>query len=131
MLYLEISKKVNRRKQRLMAPDFVYFYVFAFLMISSALGIIFAPRMYLSLLSLFFLVVFSSLLYLGLNAVYLSVFQFILCGLCLFVYVFLLLKKLELKACKTCKNRYEFFLYSFVRNMRLYLFYKRIFKFSF
>lgn len=108
MLYLEISKKVNRRKQRLMAPDFVYFYVFAFLMISSALGIIFAPRMYLSLLSLFFLVVFSSLLYLGLNAVYLSVFQFILCGLCLFVYVFLLLKKigrlnLSLKLVKLAK----------------------------
>ena len=77
-----------------MVPDFVYFYVFAVLMLVSAAGIIFAPRMYLSLLSLFFLVIFSSLLYFGLNAVYLSIFQFILCGVCLFVYIFLLLKKI-------------------------------------
>ena len=37
---------------------------------------------------------FSALIYLYLNSVYLSVFQFILCGLFLSVYIFLLIKKI-------------------------------------
>lgn len=78
-----------------MIPEIIYFYLLALLMIFCAAGVIFAPRMYLSALSLFFLIVFSSLLYFDLNASYIAVFQFILCGVCLSVYIFILLKKIS------------------------------------
>ena len=74
--------------------DILYFYMLAFLMLISASGIIFAPRMYLSVLSLLSFILFSSLLYLALNAGYIALFQFILSGLCIFIYIFLLLKKI-------------------------------------
>lgn len=59
-----------------------------------ALGVILAPRMYLSVISLFLLICFSSLLYFSMSAIYIGIFQFILCGICLSVYIFLLLKKI-------------------------------------
>lgn len=77
-----------------MESNVIYFYFLFAALCSSALGVIFSPRMYMSALSLFLLVCFSSLLYLGFSAVYLAIFQFILCGLFLSVYVFLLLKKI-------------------------------------
>ncbi len=75
-------------------PDVLAFYVLAVLILVSASMVILAPRMYLSVVSLFFLVIFSSFLYFGLNASYIAIFQFLLCGLCLFLYIFLLLKKI-------------------------------------
>lgn len=77
-----------------MMPEILYFYLLAFLILICAGGIIFLPRMYLSAFSLFGLIVFSSLLYLDLNAAYIAIFQFILCGVCLSVYIFILLKKI-------------------------------------
>lgn len=77
-----------------MVTNLIYFYFLFFGIICSAFGIIFAPMMYLSAISLFLFVCFSSLIYLYLNSVYLSVFQFILCGLFLSVYIFLLIKKI-------------------------------------
>lgn len=77
-----------------MVTNLIYFYFLFFATICCALGIIFAPMMYLSAVSLFLFVCFSSLIYLYLNSVYLSVFQFILCGLFLSVYLFLLIKKI-------------------------------------
>lgn len=72
----------------------IYFYFLFVALCTCALGVIFSPRMYLSVLSLFLLVCFSSVLYIGFNAGYLALFQFILCGLFLSVYIFLLLKKI-------------------------------------
>lgn len=77
-----------------MESNIIYFYSLFFAILTSAFGVIFAPRMYISVLSLFLLICCSSLLYLGLNAKYLAIFQFILCGLFLSVYIFLLLKKI-------------------------------------
>ncbi len=77
-----------------MVTNLIYFYFLFFGTIFCALGIIFAPMMYLSAISLFLFVCFSSLIYLYLNSVYLSVFQFILCGLFLSVYILLLIKKI-------------------------------------
>lgn len=77
-----------------MESNVIYFYLLFTALCAGAFGVIFAPRMYMSALSLLLVVCFSSLLYLGFNAVYLAVFQFILCGLFLFVYVFLFLKKI-------------------------------------
>lgn len=87
-------KRIGREKHKLMIPEVLYFYVLSILMIISAASIIAAPKMYLSVGSLFLLICFSSLLYLNLNAGYIALFQFLLCGLCLFVYIFLLLKKI-------------------------------------
>lgn len=77
-----------------MESNIFYFYSLFFLMTLSAIGVILAPKMYMSVISLFGLVTLSSLLYLGLNSQYVAIFQFILCGLFLSVYIFLLLKKI-------------------------------------
>lgn len=78
-----------------MESDVVYFYTLFFMILGSAFGVIFAPKMYLALLSLFGLICFSGFLYLGLNARYMAVFQFILCGIFLTLYILILLKKIE------------------------------------
>lgn len=75
--------------------DLVYFYSQFFLILFFALGIIFAPRMYLAVLSLFALICTSTLLLLDLNAYYIGIFQTILCAFILCFYIFLLLKKTE------------------------------------
>ena len=77
-----------------MFSEIIYFYLLFFSIIGAALGIILAPRMYFACLSMFLLVCLSSLLYLSLDAIYIAVFQFILCGIFLSVYMFLLLKKI-------------------------------------
>lgn len=88
--------------------ELLHFYVPALFLLFSALGIIFSPRMYLSLVSFFLFVVMSSLIFFDLNAKFIAVFQFILCGVCLVSYLFLLLKKmgrlnLELKLVSNSK----------------------------
>ena len=77
-----------------MGSDIIHFYSLFIILLASAFGVIFSPRMFLSVLSFFFLICSSSLLYLELNAKYIAVFQFILCGLFLMIYLFLLLKKI-------------------------------------
>ncbi len=77
-----------------MVTNLIYFYFLFFAVIICALGVIFAPMMYISAIALFLFICFSALIYLYLNSVYLSVFQFILCGLFLSVYIFLLIKKI-------------------------------------
>lgn len=78
-----------------MESNVVYFYTLFFMILGSALGVIFAPKMYLALISFFALICFSGFLYLGLNSQYLAVFQFILCGIFLTIYIMILLKKIE------------------------------------
>ena len=77
-----------------MVTNLIYFYFLFFATICCALGVIFAPMMYLSAIALFLFICFSSLIYLYLNSVYLSLFQFILCGLFLSAYIVLLIKKI-------------------------------------
>ena len=75
-----------------MESGIINFYSLSVAILACAFGVIFAPRMYIAAVSLFLLICFSGMLYLGLNAQYLAIFQFILCGLCLSVYIFFLLK---------------------------------------
>ena len=77
-----------------MVTNLIYFYFLFFATICCALGVIFAPVMYLSALALFLFICFSGVIYLYLNSVYLFVFQFILCGVFLSSYIFLLIKKI-------------------------------------
>ncbi len=77
-----------------MDSGIINFYSLSVAILACAFGVIFAPRMYIAAVSLFLLICFSGMLYLGLNAQYLAIFQFILCGLCLSVYIFFLLKKI-------------------------------------
>lgn len=78
-----------------MIPEFLSFYLVSVVMLIGALGVVFAPRMYIALLSLFVLILASSFMYFDLNARYIAIFQFILCGICLIIYLFLLLRKIE------------------------------------
>lgn len=78
-----------------MESNIFYFYSLFILIVGSAACIILASRMYLALISLFCLICTTGLLYLALNAKYLAIFQFILCGIFLSVYIFLLLKKIR------------------------------------
>ena len=77
-----------------MLEEVFCFYILFFAIIVSAIGIILAPRMFLAMISFFLLICMTSLLYLTLNAGYIALFQFILCGVVLGVYIFLLLKKI-------------------------------------
>lgn len=77
-----------------MIPEFLNFYLVSVLMLVSALGVVFAPRMYISVVSLFVLISTSSFLYFDLNARYLAFFQFILCGICLTISLFVVLRKI-------------------------------------
>ena len=77
-----------------MESNIIYFYSVFFLILGSAAGIIFSPKMYLALLSLFVFICSSSALYLGFGANYAAFFQLILCGIVLSGYLFLLLKKI-------------------------------------
>lgn len=74
--------------------EVIYFYILFFFVLASSILVILTPRMYLAVFSLLALTFGSSLLYLTLNANYIAVFQFILCGLILSVFLFLLLKKI-------------------------------------
>lgn len=77
-----------------MESNIIYFYSMSFLILGSAAGVIFSPKMYLSVLSLFVLICSSSALYFGFGANYAAFFQLILCGFLLSGYLFLLLKKI-------------------------------------
>lgn len=77
-----------------MESNILYFYSLFFLTLGSAMSVVFAPRMYLSVLSLFFLICSSSVLYWNLNAKYLAIFQVILCGFFLCGFICILLKKI-------------------------------------
>ena len=77
-----------------MESNIIYFYSVFFLILGSAAGIIFSPKMYLALLSLFVFICSSSALYLGFGANYAAFLQLILCGIVLSGYLFLLLKKI-------------------------------------
>lgn len=78
-----------------MLSEALYFYLLFIVILIGSAFVIFAPRMYLAVLSLFVTICASSLLYLTLNANFLAVFQFILCGLILSVFIFVLLKKIS------------------------------------
>lgn len=78
-----------------MESNIFYFYFLCVIILGSAAGIILAPRMYIAVISLFGLICSSGLLYLSLNAKYMAIFQFILCGIFLCGYVFILLKKIN------------------------------------
>lgn len=73
----------------------IYFYFFALMLIVSSVGVIFSPRMFLSVFSLFGAFFFSSLLYELLNARFLAIFQFIFCGLLLCVTLFAVMQKIS------------------------------------
>lgn len=78
-----------------MESNVIYFYSLFFAILASSLGIILAPKMYMAAISLFCLICFSGVLYLGFNAKYIAIFQFILCGVFLCAYIILLLKKIS------------------------------------
>ena len=78
-----------------MESNIIAFYALTFVLFGSAVGLIFFPKMYMSLISFFCFVLSSCFLYWELNAKYLSVFQFILCGVILCGYLFLLLKNAD------------------------------------
>lgn len=73
----------------------ICFYLMAVILIISALTVVFAPRMYISVASFFSLIFLSSVFYYFLNARYLAVFQFILCAIFLVGYILLLLKRID------------------------------------
>lgn len=77
-----------------MESNIIYFYSMSLLILGSAAGVIFSPRMYMSVLSLFVLICASSGLYFGFGANYAAFFQLILCGFLLSGYLFLLLRKI-------------------------------------
>jgi hypothetical protein len=76
--------------------DVLYFYLLFFGVLAGAAGVIAAPRLFLSVVSLFVAVSASSLLYLRLNAHYIAIFQFVFCGLVFSSLLFVLLKKTEM-----------------------------------
>ena len=73
----------------------ICFYLMAIMLVTSALAVVFAPKMFFAVVSFFSVIFFSSLLYCFLNAKYLATFQFILCGIFLVGYILLLLKKID------------------------------------
>ncbi len=78
-----------------MESNIFYFYSLCVIILGSAAGIILVPRMYMAVISLFCLICSSGFLYLSLNAKYMALFQFILCGIFLCSYIFILLKKIN------------------------------------
>ena len=74
----------------------VYFYIYALILIVSAVGVVFSPRMVLSFCAFFCTLLFSSCIYGLLNAGFMALFQFILCGLFLCIMLMLILKKITI-----------------------------------
>lgn len=74
----------------------VYFYIYALILIVSAVGVVFSPRMFLSFCAFFCTLLFSSCIYGLLNAGFMALFQFILCGLFLCIMLMLILKKITI-----------------------------------
>lgn len=77
-----------------MMYEVIGFYFIAIMTVMSTIGIVFLPRMIYALFSFFFLILLFSLLLCFLNAKYVALFGFLLLGVCLVGYIFLLLKKI-------------------------------------
>lgn len=71
------------------------FYVTAMMLLGSAIGVVFAPRMFLALISLFFAFLFSGAMCFMVNAKFIALFVFILGGVVLCPIIFLLMKKIN------------------------------------
>ena len=73
----------------------VSFYLAALMLLCSTAGVIFAPRMFLALISLFFAFLFTGILCFMLGAKFIAIFVFLLGGLVLCPVIFLLMKKIN------------------------------------
>ncbi len=73
----------------------VSFYVSALLLLGSTAGVIFAPRMFLALISLFFAFFFTGVMCFMLCAKFIAGFVFVLGALVLCPVIFLLMKKIN------------------------------------
>ena len=73
----------------------VSFYLSAFLLLCSTAGVIFAPRMFLALISLFFAFLFTGVMCFMLNAKFIAGFVFVMGGVVLCPIIFLLMKKIN------------------------------------
>lgn len=74
----------------------VYFYIYAVVLVASALSVIFSPRMFLGVCAFFLTLLFSSLIYWLLSAEFIALFQFILCGLFLCIILMMILRKITI-----------------------------------
>lgn len=77
-----------------MESDIVEFYSLFFIIVFSALCMVFSSRMQVLLFSFFSLICSTSFLYWNLGSRYIAIFQFILFGIILLGYIFYLLKKI-------------------------------------
>lgn len=78
-----------------MFSESIYFYIFSILLICNCAAVIFAPRMVLALFGLFLSFLFTGLICWTLNAHFIAIFQFVLCGLILCPVIFLLMNKIS------------------------------------
>lgn len=69
------------------------FYTLFFVVLASAIGVVFSSRMYVLLFAFFSLIFSTSFLYWNLGSKYIAISQFILYGIILCGYIFSLLKK--------------------------------------
>lgn len=80
-------------EREILDSEAVYFYIFSICLLLSAVGVVFSPKMFMSVIALFGAFLFSSLIYGMLGAYFMAVFQFVLCGLFLcFVFVLIMRK---------------------------------------
>ena len=70
--------------------------MYALILVVSAIGVVFSPRMFYAFCAFFCTLLFSSFIYALLNATFMAVFQFILCGLVLCLILLLVLKKITI-----------------------------------
>ncbi len=89
-------KPNNKRQDGTLITEPIYFYILAVLLIFSASAVIFAPRMFLAIIGLFLSFLFTGLICASLNAIFVAMFQFILCGLILCPVIFLSTRKISL-----------------------------------
>lgn len=80
----------------MVSAEAVYFYIYAIILVVSAIGVVFSPRMFFAFCAFFCTLLFSSCLYGLLDAGFMAVFQFLLCGLFLCIMLILLLRKITI-----------------------------------
>lgn len=78
-----------------MFSETIYFYFLAVMLLGSSAMVIFAPRMFLALIGLFFGFLFTGLVCLTLNAKFIALSLFVLGCLILCPIIFLLMKKIN------------------------------------
>lgn len=78
-----------------MFSETIYFYFLSVMLLGSACMVIFAPRMFLALIGLFFAFLFSGMLCMTLNATFVAIFLFVLGCLILCPIIFLLMKRIN------------------------------------